>query len=74
MVQVYGKPDCVQCKYTTKKLEEAEVPYEYRDITVDAAARKVVEQSGKLQLPYVVAGEQSWHGLSPDKIKSLHAA
>ena len=71
MVHVYGKPDCVQCKYTNKKLEAEGLQYEYHDITADEQARQIVEESGKAQLPYVVAGDQSWHGLSPDKIKSL---
>jgi glutaredoxin-like protein NrdH len=73
MVRVYGKPQCVQCEYTKKKLDEKKIPYVYHDITAEPEARKLVEQTGMLQLPLVVAGEQSWHGLSPDKINALHA-
>lgn len=71
MVHVYGKPECNQCKFTNKALEKNGIPYEYHDITVEPEARAIVEQSGKLLLPLVVAGDQSWHGLSPDKIKAL---
>jgi glutaredoxin-like protein NrdH len=72
VVQVYGKEECVQCKYTVKKLDENGIPYQYHDITKDDKARKIVEQSGRTQLPYVVPSEtDSWHGFRPDHIKAL---
>lgn len=70
-VDVYGKPGCVQCEHTNKRLKKEGHEVRYHDITKDEEARKVVEQSGKLQLPLVVAGDKCWHGMSPDKIKSL---
>lgn len=70
-VDVYGKPGCVQCRFTNKKLEEEGHEVNYHDISVDADARQVVENSGKLQLPLVIAGDESWHGFSPDRIKAL---
>ena len=73
-VDVYGKPGCVQCKYTNKKLEEDGHEVRYHDITEDQEARQVVEQSGQLALPLVVAGDKSWHGFSPDRIKALATA
>lgn len=74
MVRVYGKPQCVQCEYTKKRLDAADIPYEYHDITEEPEAKKVVEQTGRLTLPLVVAGDQSWHGLSPDRIQALASA
>ena len=74
MVKVYGKPECVQCEYTQKKLGEAKVPFEYHDITTEPEARKIVEECGKTQLPLVVANDQSWNGFRPDHIKSLASA
>jgi glutaredoxin-like protein NrdH len=71
MVHVYGKPGCVQCKFTNQKLENENIPYEYHDIDADEQARKIVEMSEKRQLPLVVAGDLQWHGFSPDRIKSL---
>ena len=58
-VDVYGKPGCVQCKYTNKKLEEDGHEVRYHDIMEDQGARQVVEQSGQLALPLVVAGDKS---------------
>lgn len=75
MVRVYGKPDCVQCEYTTKKLAELKVPYKYHDVTKDPEARQVVEGSGYAQLPFVVADvndqDKMWHGFKIDKIRAL---
>lgn len=78
-VTIYSKPDCVQCKYTKKHLDEAKpnpVPYKDIDVTQDAEAAKVVENSGKTLLPYVTIERNgklvdSWHGYKDDKIKGL---
>ena len=72
-VEVYGKPGCVQCKYTNKMLEKEGHEVRYHDITADEQARQIVEQSGKTALPLVVAGDQTWNGMSPDRIKALAA-
>lgn len=73
-VEVYGKPGCVQCKYTNKLLTKDGHNVKYHDITQDPKARQVVEDTGKMQLPLVVAGDKSWHGMNPDKIKALATA
>ena len=71
MVHVYGKPGCVQCKFTNQALERNNIPYEYHDITVEPEGEAIVRASGRLELPLVVAGDRQWHGLRPDHIKSL---
>jgi len=73
-VEVYGKPECVQCEYTCKKLAENGIDYNYHDATVEPEARQVVEASGRMQMPFVVAGDKSWHGFSPDKIRAIATA
>jgi glutaredoxin-like protein NrdH len=76
-VVVYTKPECVQCTYTVKMLEEhankhpKAIVYETKDITTDQAAKAVVEETGRRELPYVVAGDQSWHGFNIDKLRDL---
>lgn len=74
-VDVYGKPGCVQCKYTKERLEAEGHEVHYHDITKDPVARQVVEGSGYSQLPFVVADvndqDKMWHGLKVDKIKAL---
>lgn len=78
-VTVYSKPECVQCDWTKKKLAENGVEYTELDATADGSARKMVEDSGVLQMPMVDVFENGklvdrWHGFKPDKIKGLRKA
>jgi glutaredoxin-like protein NrdH len=70
-VQVYTKPGCVQCEYTEKKLDELHIPHDSIDVTQDPAALQRVMDTGRLQMPMVVAGEQKWHGFHYDKLRGL---
>lgn len=70
-VKVYGKPGCVQCKYTVKELDKQEIPSSYIDIEQDPEAKKLVLDSGNMQLPMVVSGEDRWHGLRIDRIREI---
>jgi glutaredoxin-like protein NrdH len=70
-IAVYSRPECVQCDYTKKLLDGIPLSYTEFDIDADPAARKMVEDSGKTQLPMVVAGDQVWHGFKPAKIRAL---
>lgn len=68
-VSVYGKPGCVQCKYTLKQLEKHNVPYNYIDISVNEVAAERVKDLGYTNLPVVDTGTDHWSGLKLDKIK-----
>lgn len=74
-ITVYSKPECVQCKYTKQKLDEKHLEYTELDISQDAEARKVVEDSGNHQMPMVVVKRKGsvtvWHGFHIDQIKGL---
>ena len=75
-ITVYSKPDCVQCTYTKKKLDEKHLAYTELDISQDEAARKVVEDSGNRQMPMVVVKRRGrkddvWHGFKLDNIRGL---
>lgn len=70
-VTVYSKPGCVQCEYTKKRLESQGTEFSVVDVTQDHEAMQTVLATGRTEMPYVVAGEDSWHGFSPDRIKSL---
>lgn len=73
MIHVYSKPGCVQCEYTEKKLTEFGIPHNCIDITQDQVAMNTVLSTGNLQMPMVVAGDQTWHGFQYDKLKDLQA-
>lgn len=75
MVRVYSKPaGCHQCILTKKELDKLGVPYEDIDVTSDQEAfRFITEELGYSSVPVVVAGDQHWSGLIPDRLKALAA-
>ena len=70
-VTIYGKPQCVRCDWTKKKLEAMRIPYYYVDVTEDDTGRAVVEHLGYRQLPVVLVGDMHWDGHRHDKLTSL---
>ncbi|MBT0568593.1 glutaredoxin-like protein NrdH [Williamsia sp. CHRR-6] len=73
-VTVYTKPACVQCNATYKVLDKQGIAYGVVDLTENAEALEYVMSLGFVQAPVVVAGDQSWAGFRPDRIKALAAA
>lgn len=65
IVKVYGRPDCVQCKFTVKELDKKGISHEYLDI------KECPDTKGLQQLPIVIAGNTFWGGFKPDKIRLL---
>ena len=77
-IVVYTKDVCVQCKYTKNKLAALGLDFTEVNIEHDNAARKLVEDSGRRELPMIVvdrgeAGKEVWHGFQYAKIKALAA-
>lgn len=70
-VQVYTKPGCVQCEYTKKKLDEFHVPHVDLDVVQHPIFAEQLQEQGIYQMPYVVAGDQTWTGFQYDKIKAI---
>ena len=63
MVVVYSKPSCGACVATKRVLDKAGVEYRTVDVSVDSAAREMVE-AGFSAMPVVAPGEDvgSWFG------------
>lgn len=70
-VVVYGKPDCALCDQTMKRLNDRGICYTYVDITVNKKGRKMLNDLGVKQLPYVVTDQDSWSGFRLEKIRGL---
>lgn len=70
-ITVYTKPSCVQCTMTKKALDKARVDYDTVDISEDQAAFDKIVALGFLAAPVVIAGDESWAGFQPEKIKNL---
>ena len=72
-VVVYTKPDCMQCKSTTRWLDKNNIPYRSEDAT---NAVDQLKAQGFSSVPVVAvngAGGQikAWSGYRPDQLKSL---
>lgn len=73
MVTVYTKNSCHPCKITKEILDKQGVTYRERRVDEDPEALAELKEIGYLQVPVVVAGEDHWSGLNPDKIKAIAA-
>ena len=73
-ITVYTKPACVQCTATYRALDKAGIEYDVVDISENPEARDYVMALGYLQAPVVVAGDETWSGFRPERIKALTVA
>lgn len=72
MVTVYSKPNCMQCNFTKKFLDENQVDYQVKDITESDANLNEVKDLGFASLPVVVAeGMEAFNGFRPDRLNQL---
>lgn len=70
-IQVYSKPNCVQCTATYKFLDRLNLEYEKIDITQDPVALKRITDMGFKQAPVVITLDDSWSGFRPDRMEKL---
>lgn len=76
-VKIYTKPNCPQCRYTKKRIEDRNISFVEIDITEDPdGMHRVKNELGYKQAPVVVVkdGEMDmvhWSGFSPDKIDAI---
>ncbi|HFI0463504.1 TPA: glutaredoxin-like protein NrdH [Streptococcus suis] len=71
-VTVYSKPNCMQCNFTKKFLEDNAVQYTLIDVYEDQAALDRVKSLGFQSLPVVeIEGEEPFFGFRPDRLAVL---
>ncbi|GEL67654.1 glutaredoxin-like protein NrdH [Marinilactibacillus psychrotolerans] len=71
-VVVYSKPNCMQCNFTKKYLEDKGISYEVKDIVENEAAIEEVKSLGFSSLPVVIAeGLEAFNGFRPDMLNQL---
>ena len=76
MITIYTKPQCVQCEWTKRKMVDEcglveGTDFTVIDVTQNQQAYETVQQSGRLEMPYVVTENDHWHGFRLDKIRGL---
>lgn len=71
-VTVYSKPNCMQCNFTKKFLEDNSISYEMVDVTEDNIALDKVKELGFQSLPVIIAeGVEPFFGFRPDILEKL---
>ena len=71
-IVVYSKPNCMQCQFTKKFLEDRGIPYESKDVQSSDQALNEVKDMGYTSLPVVLAdGLGSFNGFRPDMLSKL---
>jgi glutaredoxin-like protein NrdH len=63
-VIVYTTNDCIECTMVKKVLTEEGIPYEVRDISINAEYQLEVEKYGYLGVPVTVLGKTAVKGFT----------
>ncbi|EFR31064.1 glutaredoxin-like protein NrdH [Eremococcus coleocola] len=72
MVTVYSKPNCMQCNFTKKYLDDKGISYKSVDIFEDASALEHVQALGFQSVPVVEADDEpAFNGFRPDLLAKL---
>ncbi|UUX34445.1 glutaredoxin-like protein NrdH [Fundicoccus culcitae] len=69
---VYSKPNCMQCNFTKKFLDQKEINYTDYDVYENEAALNRVKELGFQSLPVIeIEGEEPFFGFRPDLLEKL---
>lgn len=73
MITIYSKPNCMQCDYTKRWLEENKIPYQSIDVMQDDQALSDLQKHGFSGVPVVAVGgfDNAWSGFRPDRLAEL---
>jgi glutaredoxin-like protein NrdH len=63
-VIVYTTNDCIECTMVKKVLTDEGIPYEIRDISINADYQQEVEKYGYLGVPVTVLGKKAVKGFT----------
>ena len=75
MIKVYSKPNCMQCSFAKKYLDDKGVKYEEIDVFKDAEALAMLRDKGFSQMPVVDVEGEFHTGFQPNilaKVDELH--
>lgn len=71
-ITVYSKPNCMQCTFTKKYLDDKAIEYTTYDVYENEHALDTVKALGFKSLPVVVIdGQTPFFGFRPDLLESL---
>ncbi len=71
-IVVYSKPNCMQCNFTKKYLDDKGVEYVTKDIFESEAALEEVKELGFSSVPVItIEGQEAFNGFRPDLLDQL---
>ena len=74
MLQVYSKPNCIQCEMTKMWLNQNKIPFESVDVSEHPEKLEEIQLNGFQQLPVVTLDEyfeNAWSGFNVDRLEEL---
>ena len=74
-VTIYTKPNCMQCNFTKKFLDENQISYDIQDVTASDTALAAVKEMGFHAVPVIVSEvEKPFYGFRPDLLEHIVAS
>ncbi|MGB3161233.1 glutaredoxin-like protein NrdH [Carnobacterium sp.] len=71
-ITVYSKPNCMQCNFTKKYLDDKGINYTLKDIFESEVALDEVKELGFTSVPVIsVEGREAFNGFRPDLLDQL---
>lgn len=70
-VELWTKPNCPNCDRTERMLSQRGIDYSTRSFIEEPGLLDEARARGFASAPVVIAGDDSWCGLRPDKIVTL---
>lgn len=72
-VVVYSKPNCAQCNFTKKFLDNNGIDYQTIDVYDDEKALQLLKDKGLSSMPVVSINdfEEHWTGFRPDELAKI---
>lgn len=72
-VVLISSPGCQPCRISKKILHDNGVEFTERNVAEDPEALELAKSLGHATTPIIIAGDDHWSGLDPDRLKRLAA-
>ena len=72
MITVYSKPNCMQCEFAKKYLNDKGVKFEEIDVFKDEKALATLRDAGYSQMPVVDVNGEFHTGFRPDVLSKVN--
>ena len=73
MIKVYSKPNCMQCNFTKKYLEDKGIEFKEINIMDNPESVEELKLYGFNSMPVVANGslDDAWSGFRPERLEEL---